>query len=328
MKFYFAPMEGITGYIYRSAHHACFYPADKYFTPFISPKHNSKKSFTARELNDILPEHNQGLHLVPQILTNQSEDFIRVAKDLRSYGYEEVNLNLGCPSKTVVTKKKGSGFLVQLPELTRFLHDIFMSLDMKISVKTRLGKEDPEEFYPLLEIFNQFPMEELIIHPRIQSDYYKMPVRLEMFREAVKLSKNPLCYNGDIFTLEDYRRFCQEFPEVETLMMGRGVLRNPGLPGQIAQMEKESDCNKRLETEEHITIGKNNLREFHDRIYKEYRKVSSGDRNVLFKMKELWAYMIVLFAEPKKYEKLIKKSEKLSAYEMAVDGLFRECRIK
>lgn len=328
MKYYFAPMEGITGYIYRRAHQTCFYPADKYFTPFISPKHNSKKSFTTRELNDILPEHNQGLHLVPQILTNQSDDFIRVARDLCSYGYEEVNLNLGCPSKTVVTKKKGSGFLVQLPELNRFLDDIFTALDMKISVKTRLGKEDPEEFYPLLEMFNQFPMEELIIHPRIQSDYYKMPVRLETFREAVKLSKNPLCYNGDIFTMEDYRRFCQEFPEVETVMMGRGVLRNPGLLGQIVQAEKDSGCNKRIESEEHITIEKNNLREFHDQIYEEYQRIFSGDRNVLFKMKELWAYMIVLFEESKKYEKMIKKSEKLSAYEMAVNGLFRECRIK
>ena len=95
MKYYMAPMEGLTGYIYRNAYHACYHPMDKYFTPFLSPKANSSLSF--RELNDILPEHNQGMYVVPQILTNQAEDFIRTAKELQEYGYSEINLNLGCP---------------------------------------------------------------------------------------------------------------------------------------------------------------------------------------------------------------------------------------
>ena len=168
MKYYFAPMEGITGYIYRQVHHQFFPGIDKYFTPFLTP--GSKKLMTPKELRDILPDNNEGYHLVPQILTNQAQDFIRLAEELREYGYEEVNLNLGCPSGTVTAKKKGSGFLEFPAQLEKFLDEVFENLDMKISVKTRIGKDEPEEFTELLRIYNRFPLEELIVHPRIQSD--------------------------------------------------------------------------------------------------------------------------------------------------------------
>ena len=104
MQYEFAPLEGITGYIYRNAHHACFPSMDRYYTPFITPKKG--KSFTTREWNDIAAEHNQNIAVVPQILTNQAEGFCKVAGMLKEQGYEEVNLNLGCPSATVTAKKK------------------------------------------------------------------------------------------------------------------------------------------------------------------------------------------------------------------------------
>ena len=171
MKYYFAPMEGITGYIYRNVHHRFFPGMDKYFSPFISP--GTKKTMTPKELRDILPENNQDYTLIPQILTNRSGDFLRLCRDLKEYGYKEVNLNLGCPSGTVVAKKKGAGFLEYPNELDRFLEEIFAGTDLKISIKTRIGKDDPEEFEKLLEIYNKYPLEELIIHPRVQTDYYK-----------------------------------------------------------------------------------------------------------------------------------------------------------
>lgn len=208
-KFYFAPLEGISGYVYRKAYEHYFGGIDKYFIPFIKP--NQKGKLSSREKNDILPMHNQGMWAVPQILTNSAEDFIKTAERLQEYGYEEVNLNLGCPSKTVVSKGRGSGFLAEPDRLNAFLEEIFNETPIRISVKTRIGKESPEEWIRLLEIYNQYPMEELIIHPRIQTDFYKNTPNLEMFEYAVKNSKNPLCYNGDICTKEEYETICNRF---------------------------------------------------------------------------------------------------------------------
>ena len=202
MKYYMAPMEGLTGYIYRNAYHACYHPMDKYFTPFLSPKANSSLSF--RELNDILPEHNQGMYVVPQILTNQAEDFIRTAKELQEYGYSEINLNLGCPSGTVVSKYKGAGFLGLPDSLDRFLDEVCGKMEgmgMELSVKTRLGLVSPDEFTGLLEIYNRYPLKELILHPRVRTDYYKNTPNMPAFGSGFDGCRAPVCYNGDIFTV-------------------------------------------------------------------------------------------------------------------------------
>ena len=145
MQYYFAPMEGITGYIYRNVHHRFFPGIDKYFSPFLSP--GTKKTMTPKELRDILPENNQSYTLIPQILTNRSEDFLRLCRDLKEYGYKEVNLNLGCPSGTVVSKKKGAGFLEYPNELDRFLGEIFGETDLEISIKTRMSRKSLRNFW-------------------------------------------------------------------------------------------------------------------------------------------------------------------------------------
>ncbi|WP_438447058.1 tRNA dihydrouridine synthase [Gorillibacterium sp. sgz5001074] len=307
MKFYFAPMEGLTGYIYRNAHHTFFGNVDKYFSPFIVPQQND--SFKTRDVKDISPENNQGLVLIPQILTNHAKDFIHTSKILKALGYDEINLNLGCPSGTVVSKHKGSGFLEKKEELDQFLEEIFTQSVTKISVKTRIGKDQPEEFYDLIEIFNKYPMEELIIHPRIQKDFYKNKPNLQVFKDALMLSKNPVCYNGDIFTIKEYKEFSADFPTVDTFMLGRGLLANPGLISDITN---------------NIKIDKKLLKEFHDKVYEGYKGVLFGDKNVLYKMKELWSYMIQVFSDHAKYAKKIRKSERLYDYDEAVASLFRE----
>ncbi|MDD3172542.1 MAG: tRNA-dihydrouridine synthase family protein [Herbinix sp.] len=307
MNFYFAPMEGLTGYIYRNAHNAFFNNIDKYFSPFIVA--NQSGNFRSRDLNDILPENNQGLVVIPQLLTNNSVDFINSSKKIKQLGYNEINLNLGCPSGTVVSKNKGSGFLSKKEELDTFLDEIFSEAVTKISIKTRIGKDEPEEFYDLIEIFNKYPIEELIIHPRIQKDFYKNKPNLVIFKDALSLSKNRVCYNGDIFTVKDYAKFRADFPDVDTLMLGRGVLANPGLIGGLTN---------------NIKLDKELLKEFHDKIYEDYKKILFGDRNILFRMKELWFYMIFVFSDNAKYAKKIKKSEHCCDYEKAVASLFRE----
>ena len=150
MKYYMAPLEGVTTYVYRNAYHKYFQPMDKYYTPFIVP--HKEKKFSTRELKELSPEHNEALHVVPQLLTNNAEDFLKTSTDIQKLGYKEINLNFGCPSKTVVTKKRGSGFLAYPEELDQFLDEIFSKSDMEISVKTRVGKDSPEEFYQLLRI--------------------------------------------------------------------------------------------------------------------------------------------------------------------------------
>ena len=308
MNFYFAPLEGLTGHVYRSAHHT-YYPEgiQKYFAPFILA--NQSEGFKTKELNDLLPEHNQGYLLIPQILTNNAKDFIATANKISQFGYEEINLNLGCPSGTVVSKYRGAGFLAKPEELDRFLDEVFAKTDTKISIKTRIGITQPEEFYELLNIYNQYPVWELIVHPRIQKDFYKNTPNMQIFKEAVRLSKNPLCYNGDIVTIEDYQKFTESFPMVASIMIGRGLLANPGLIGDITNQTR---------------MDKKRLKDFHDRVYEGYRQILFGEKNVLFKMKELWFYMIAQFPGSDKYAKKIRKAEWLTDYEIAVNSLFQD----
>lgn len=307
MKYYLAPMEGITGYIYRNTYEKFFHNIDKYFTPFIVP--NNSRSLKTKELRDILPENNEGMNIVPQILTNDSEGFIFTSRKLQQLGYNEINLNLGCPAGTVVSKGRGSGFLAKREELDKFLDEIYKIDDMKISIKTRIGKENPEEFYELIKIYNKYPLEELIIHPRTQKDFYGNKPNLEVFKDALSLSNSPVCYNGDIFTKEDYNKLTKAFPEVDTVMLGRGLLSNPGLMNEI---------------KENTFIDKKVLKDFHDEIFNTYREVFNEDRNAILRMKELWGYMIYIFSDNKKYAKKIKKSQKISDYNEAVSSLFND----
>ena len=308
VKYYMAPLESVTTWIYRQAHAKIYGRLDKYFIPFLEP--HEKRDFKTRELQEILPEHNENIYAVPQILTNRSEGFIKLAKALKDWGYEEVNLNLGCPSKTVVTKGKGSGFLAKPEELERFLTEIFDALsgEVKISVKTRIGKENPEEFPALLELFNKYPMEELIIHPRVQKDGYGNVPRLELYELAEKQSVNPLCYNGDLYTQEQIRDFTERFPGTERLMFGRGLLRDPGL---LYNEEKDPK-----ETFEKFWA-------FHDLVYEGYQERNMGDRNVLFKMKELWSYQVYQFSEPERLFKTFKKVQDCNEYEQMIRNLRR-----
>ena len=311
IQIYLAPMEGITTYVYRNAQAAVYGRLDKYFTPFLEP--HEKRSFKKRELQEILPGNNKGLYVVPQILTNRAEGFLELAASLYEMGYREINLNLGCPSKTVVSKGKGSGFLAFPEELDRFLDTVFSRLtgelsDLQLSVKTRLGMESSEEFPGLLAIFNQYPLHELILHPRVQKDYYNHRPDRQAYCLARQESRAPLCYNGDLFTRKDMDGFLVEFPDTDRLMLGRGLIRDPGLAaGKMTEKER-----------------KERFRRFHKLVLNGYREWNMGDRNVLFKMKELWFYQICQFADAEKFGKQIKKAQTLAEYERIVEQLFQE----
>ena len=308
MQYYMAPMEGVTTEVFRRVYHAYFLPFDKYFTPFLVP--HLKKGFNAGELREIAPETQKGMYVVPQILTNNSEDFLRTVKKLEAFGYREVNLNLGCPSKTVVSKYRGSGFLAKPEELDRFLDEIYGSTDVKISIKTRIGKMEAEEFPEILRIYNQYPIEELIIHPRVQADFYNNYPNLEAFSYAVANTHLPLCYNGDLFSREDVDDFKEKFPGIDKIMLGRGIVGNPFL---LEDISKESASKEKIDSYK--------LEEFLSLLQEEYQKTCSGTRPVLYKMKEVWYYLGRQFPGREKQLKKIKKAEKMEVYQAAVKSV-------
>lgn len=297
MQIYMAPLEGITTYVYRNIHHQMFSGIDKYYTPFVSP--SSNRDFKSREKRDVLPERNKDVPVVPQILSNHADEFLYTAERLVEYGYNEINLNVGCPSGTVVSKGRGAGFLKDLESLERFLDELFERMTVPLSVKTRIGMERPEEFADILTVYNKFPIYELTIHPRVRTDMYRGRPNWDVFEEALEKSVNPVCYNGDINTVEDYERFIERFPTVERVMIGRGLIANPGLVREIRTGEK-------MTWRQGIDYAR--------AIEHAYQEIMP-DNPVLFKMKELWSYMVKSHPDSMKVWKKIKKTKHLSEYD-------------
>lgn len=314
MHIYFAPLEGITTYPYRNLHHKYFGGVEKYFTPFLAP--GPEQGMSVKEMRDVLPENNAGVPVIPQILTNRAGDFLLASKKLSEMGYREINLNLGCPSGTVTAKKKGSGFLLYPDDLDRFFDEVFSDAAVRngeflVSVKTRIGKNEVEEWPELMQIYNRYPIHELTVHPRIQKEFYKGTPHLDVFADILKESRNPVVYNGDLFTVENAKEFREKFPTVGTVMIGRGLIRNPALAEMILkeETEPEADILPRI-------------REFHDALFEHYRETMSGDRNLLFRMKDLWSYMLAEVPDSEKLAKKIRKSQHVPEYLAAVEEVF------
>ena len=310
MKIAFAPMEGLTGALYRQAHSRWFGGVDRYFIPFITPTQDHR--FTKRELREILPEHNGGLTAVPQLLVRRAEDFLWAAGELAAMGYPEINLNLGCPSGTVVAKGKGSGFLGLPEELERFLDTVFDAAPCAVSIKTRLGLREPEEFGPLLALFRRYPLAELIVHPRVQKDMYKNTPRRAYFARALADSPFPVCYNGDLYTVPALEAFQAEFPAAERIMLGRGLAGDPALARKAGGGP---------------AAGREELRAFHDQVYEGYAEAFGSRRNAMLRMKEVWFYLIHLFGDSQRHAKAIRKARDTGEYESAVAAVFRELEL-
>lgn len=302
MLYYLAPLEGITTYIYRRTYDKYFCKMDKYFTPFlVSPNFNTKEKM------ELDKENNNNIPLVPQILTQHSKEFIAIAKSLTEYGYTTVNLNLGCPAGTVVSKGRGSGMLYDVEKLDTFLYEIFEKCPASISIKTRIGISQSYEWEEILEVYSKYNIEELIIHPRFQKEFYTGTPHIDAFNKASEKLKISLCYNGDINTPADEKRLSEQCPNTGKIMIGRGILKNPAL---LAKIKGQPLPDKKT------------IRDFHDELYAQYKERMSGELPVLYKMIELWLYMQTSFTNPEKYIKKIKKSKHFSDYDIAVSSLF------
>ena len=300
MRCYFAPMEGLTDSIYRKNHHRFFGGVDAYYMPFISP--TVHRCLTHREARELPMADSVPFRAVPQVMTKVAEDFLWAAGECRNRGYDEVNLNAGCPSGTVVAKKKGAGMLEDPDALDAFLDSVFSAAPLPVSVKTRLGVKEPEEFVRILEVYNRYPIRELTIHPRVRKQFYDGDVDMEMFRYALENSKNPLCFNGNLRTLSEVKAFAAAFPSVEAVMVGRGLIGNPAM----------------------FTPGKEDrLEAFHDALLEEYMVVFGGARNAMFRMKENWRHMIRMFDGSEKLFKQLRKCTDVAEYRRITGEIFR-----
>lgn len=301
MRYYFAPLEGITDSIYRRLHHKYFPGITRYYTPFFSP--TVHRNLTPREARELPPVDTLPFSVVPQLLTKHADDFLWMARQCKDLGYAEVNLNLGCPSGTVTAKGKGSGMLTDLDALDSFLYDIFASAPLDISVKTRIGFHAKEEFPAILEVLNRYPVKELTVHPRIRSQFYNGSVDMDIFRYGAQHSNAPICFNGNLNTLQDIDKFTNDFPTIEAVMLGRGLIADPGMlsPGGT---------------------DRGVLKAFYDSLLEEYLEAFGGSRNAMFRLKENWRYLICKFDGGEKLYKRLRKTTDLTEYISVATQIF------
>ena len=303
-QLYLAPMEEVTGYLFRQILEKHFGGVDTYFTPFLSPV--SGRSFKTRQGREFDPAHNAGLHVVPQVLTDDADAAADMIGLLAGLGYPEVNLNFGCPSGTVVKKGRGSGFLRDPEGMDRFFERLFsLSLPVPVSVKTRLGFADAADWPRILAVYNRYPISELIVHARVREDWYGGTPDMDAFACAYENCTFPLCYNGDVASVADCEALLRRFPKLHAIMIGRGAVTNPGI-------FREAKTGTVMSAEE--------LRAFHDDLYRAYVNLW-GVKDTLFKMKEVWGYLGDRFPDADRAKKRIRKCRNEAEYLAAVREL-------
>ena len=307
-----APMEGLTGFVFRTVHARRFGGADSYWMPFVTP--TTLPQFTDRQLRDLIPEHNAGIRAVPQLLTRRPADFIWAAKALSDFGYDEVNLNLGCPAGTVVAKGKGSGFLREPDALAEFLDAVFSAdLPIAVSVKTRIGWSDEAEFDRLVSVYNRFPMKSLTVHPRLKTDHYKGTVRLDVLDRLYPQITVPVGYNGDIVTPADCLAVCGRYSGLTHVMIGRALMADPALLRKIRGGQAAS---------------REELRAFQQELFETYASVFGSIKNAVMRMKEYWFYQLSLFEETEKPAKAVFKAKTPEDFSAAVETIFERCPLR
>ena len=303
MNYYFAPMEGLTDSIFRRLHHKYFPGVDRYYMPFLSP--TIHRTLTHKEDRELPVADSVPFTAVPQVLTKVPEDFLWAAQVCADRGYDEVNLNIGCPSGTVVSKGKGSGMLRDVAALDAFLEAVFRDSPLPVSVKTRLGMENTEEFPAILEVLNRYPIKELTVHPRVRKQFYDGSVHMDMFSYAAANSRNPLCYNGDILTLPQALAIQEKYPQVQSVMIGRGLVANPGmLTGSTDIAALEAFLNELTEV---------------------YTVEFGGSRNAMFRMKENWGFLHSRFEGSDKLWKALRKTTDAAEFKSLSAQILHTC---
>jgi tRNA-dihydrouridine synthase B len=305
---YMAPLQGITDFAFRNAFASVFGAPDAAFTPFLESHKTDNRTY-----RDVLPERNSGLHIIPQILGNDPAEILAVVAELQKLNYTEINLNLGCPYPMVTKRNLGAGLLVMPDKVDSILATIFANTEIKLSVKLRLGLTDKNDWKAFVPIFNQYPLSEVIIHGRTASQMYKGDVDFEAFMDFANQLNHPVCFNGNVFSLEIYNDLAAKTPSINRWMLGRGLIANPLLMKEIRTGVKagEDEIRKALEN-------------LHDTLLQINSSRLSGSSHILSKMKPYWEYFALSLPGREKRLKKIKKSFSLDAYQSAVIEVFKD----
>ena len=301
MQISLAPMEGITTYIYRNAINRHFGGIDTFYTPFLTASH-----IKGREMRDVNPDNNEVSNLIPQILTNDAELFLTIARQLEALGYKKVNLNLGCPSGTVTAKGRGAGFLDQPDDLDEFLDEIYSKCPIEITVKTRIGMCFLSEWEDIAAIYKKYPIKTLVIHPRVGKELYKGSAHIDIYKEMVEMlsadmQDTEFIYNGDIDSVEKLEEISKEIDVSSGIMIGRGLIADPSLAYQINNGSRPEDFKERFKS-------------FHEELLTNYQTEMSYEDQVVKKMKELWSYLGKGLGVSDKSLKELLKVKNLSSY--------------
>lgn len=299
-----APMEGITGHVFRAAHAACFGALDRYYSPFIKPPRVGS-GFGKRDLRELCPGEAPDPKLVPQLLTRNADEFVWAAGLLSKMGFGEVNLNLGCPSRIVASRGKGAGFLGDPDGLDAFLAKVTEESPIPVSVKTRLGIASVDEYERILDVYCRYPLAELVVHPRLLEEGYGGTPHWEAFGETLARAPFPVTYNGDMFSLGDINALERAFPKGNRVMLGRGILANPAL-GRMAKGGSAATADE--------------LERFHDLLFEGYEGQMGG--NAVLRMKEWWSYAKYAFEDPVSVWRAVRKVRKVEQYVTAAASVF------
>lgn len=305
-----APMRGITTRHYRKAFVRHFQGLDIEMAPFIPTV--SAERINPKLLKDVLPENSSGLPLIPQIIGNKAADFLQMTFALNELGYDEVNWNMGCPHKPIRKKKRGAGLLPHPDLVDSILNRVCEKSPCRISVKVRLGVSDKSELMKMIPVLNNYPLSEVIVHPRTAEQMYDGTVDLDAFEDAFQSMEHPVCYNGDINDLAFFKSLEKRFPTIGRYMLGRGLLANPFLCEVIKSGNPNTDN------------AIQRISAFHDDVLSSYEAVLHGDQPVLGKMKEFWTYQSVHLSNGAKMFKKLKKARTLSSYRSIVCAFLQE----
>ncbi|MGD2014826.1 MAG: tRNA-dihydrouridine synthase family protein [Desulfobacterales bacterium] len=309
-QLYLAPLRGFTDYIYRNTFTGHFDGFDNALAPFVPTV--TADRFKPSHLKDILPENNPTLPIVPQIIGNQAADFINLAERLFDLGYTSVNWNLGCPFPMVAKKHRGSGLLPYPERIDAFLEKTVSSIPNRLSIKTRLGRKTTNDIFKLMPVFNRYPLEEIIIHPRTGIQMYDGRTDLDTFERCLAQSVHRVIYNGDITDLKTFQDVFGRFEDIDGWMIGRGAVTNPFLPAIIKA--GRDDISHKVEK----------FKQFYDELFDQYRQVFSGPGHLLNRMKGFWTYFSKSFQNSRKIAKKVHRTQKMHRYMELVDRFFAE----
>jgi tRNA-dihydrouridine synthase len=259
---------------------------------------------------DILLKNNTEVNVIPQIMTNDADEFLFVAKYVQELGYNELNWNLGCPYPMVTKRGMGSGLICQPEKINDILNKVHAESDITVSMKMRMGYENSEEILDVFPILENYPIKNIAIHARIGKQLYKGGVDLDAFERCLTHTNHKVYYNGDITSVAKFKEMTDRFPSIDHWMIGRGLIADPFLPMMIKN-----------NTSEYPDAKLDIFKKFHDTLYDEYSAALSGPKHLIMKMYSFWDYFSTTFSNPHKTLKKIKKAKNEKSYKFAVNEI-------